>query len=94
MHINLSKTKVLHSDGYSFWVSEDKETAKGISSKMLSGYHGSLKDVFESYIEHSVRGSDAKTIGELVKDIDTLKEEIRAWKDLPDLHDVKRWKKK
>lgn len=93
MKIYLSKNKVLNSDGYSFWISEEKDTAKGTTSKRLSGYHGTLKEVFESYIERNIIGSDAKTIKELVEEIENLKEEIRTWENLVGLNDIREWKK-
>lgn len=93
MKIYLSKNKVLNSDGYSFWISEEKDTNKGITSKRISGYHGTLKEVFESYVESNIIGSDAKTIKELVEEIENLKEEIRTWENLVGIHDIREWKK-
>ncbi len=85
LHIHLSGNKYIVSDNYSYWiVSESKRKKKdgemGIVQTQLTGYHGDLADLMQSYYEHTLKG--AKLDGEiedLVALIKKTKREVSSW---------------
>lgn len=61
---------ILNSDKSCYWVSEIKTSKQGKEYEVIvSGYHRKIADLADSFIEGTVRGSEAEDIKTLVNEI-------------------------
>lgn len=81
MEIRVGKF-ILRSDQYSLWIDEEY-TSKGKSGKpgrvqtrKVAGYSRTLAQLYNSFIGHKFRCSEATTVAELLKDLKQLEQDI------------------
>lgn len=81
MKIKLDDKHYLNSDQYCFWITKETTTSKGtVREYQMTGYHRTLPDCIDCFIDKSIGGADVKTLVELSKQIKDLKKLIRGWK--------------
>lgn len=78
MDIKLDNTHILKSDPYCFWVVQ-VVSPKGRKpyEKRVSGYSPDLQGALTSYIDTHVKSSDAKSLADLSKSVEELKQEVK-----------------
>ena len=81
MEIRVGKF-ILRSDQYSMWVDEEYQS-KGKSGKpgrvqtrKVAGYSRTLTQLYDSFIGHKFRTSEATTVAELLKDLKQLEQDL------------------
>lgn len=84
--IKLDETHWLNSDAYCYWITclvtpTEKSRKKKPYEVRVSGYLPTFEQAVESFINFEVNNSTATSLNKLKKDIEKLKEEVRAWKD-------------
>lgn len=78
--IPLGRNKFLISDGMACWIVREVKTKTGKAyDRRLSGYHGSISNLIQSYFDREVLSGDVKTLQELGEHIDKTRKEIRGW---------------
>ena len=65
----------IYSDKYSMWITKKQKTKKDTAKneyveERVSGYHDNIESLVESFIDRRLRGSDAKSLKEQLKEID------------------------
>ena len=73
----------LCSDQYCCWISKEYTTKEGKNAgktylRRYSGYVSNVEDALESVVDRYTREVNAKSINTLIKEIKTLKTEIKA----------------
>ena len=81
--INLGGGYWLCSDQFCCWISKEYVTKDGKNKgkkylRRYSGYVSNVEDALESVVDRYTREVNAKSINTLIKEIKTLKTEIRA----------------
>jgi hypothetical protein len=81
--IKLDDKYILNSDPYCYWISIKVTPESGKEyDRVVSGYYTHIDDVIKSYIDKKVRSSEAESLKELVKEVNTLKKQIKSWKNV------------
>lgn len=86
MKIPLDETHWLNSDAYCYWITclvepgEDSRKKKPYERR-VSGYVPTFEMAVDSFIDKYANESTAKSLNKLKKEIQSLKAEVRAWKD-------------
>jgi hypothetical protein len=90
MKVELIDDYVLTTDPYNFILNKkgavQKGENKGKETLTVIGYHSSLISVFEALLNEKIHDSNARTLNGLVRDYQTLIEELR--KLFPKVKDV------
>ena len=78
MEIKIGKF-CLKSDGMNLWIDEEYTTKSGaIHERNVTGYHGTLEHCLNAFVDRRVRASEADTATKLLKEIKSIKAEIKA----------------
>lgn len=99
MRIKLTDTLFLNSDALNFWITEekmkpvkDKKTGE-VTNKMVennvTGYYGRIDQLLESFLDHRVNLDCCEDLQELLTAVKKAKEEIRSFKHLITLENMK-----
>lgn len=99
MRIKLTDTLFLNSDALNFWITEekmkpvkDKKTGE-VTDKMVennvTGYYGRIDQLLESFLDHRVNLDCCEELQELLTAVKKAKEEIRSFKHLITLENIK-----
>lgn len=102
MKTKLTDTLFLNSDALNFWITEekmepvkDKKTGE-VTNKMVknnvTGYYGRIDQLLESFLDHRVNLDCCEELQELLTAVKKAKEEIRSFKHLITLDDMKNMK--
>lgn len=72
----------LRSDQYGLWV-EEEYTSQGkggrpgkTQTKKVAGYSRTLAQLYDSFVKHNFRASEATTVKELLKDLKQIEEDL------------------
>lgn len=85
--IQLDDTHFLNSDQYCFWITclvtpGEKSRKKKPYEVRVSGYLPTFEQAVESFIDRFANESTATSLNKLKQDIQKLKAEVRAWKNV------------
>ena len=73
----------LCNDQFCCWISKEYTTKEGKNKgktylRRCTGYSNNIEDALESFVDNATKEINAKSINNLIKEIKTLKTEIRA----------------
>ena len=95
MEIRIGKF-MLCSDQYVFWIMETY-TSKGKDgkpgkpqTKKVAGYSRTMSQLYESFIGHKFRCSEATTVAELLKDLKQLEQDLSEMRKTATKEDFKK----
>lgn len=81
MEIRVGKF-ILRSDQYSMWIDEEYQS-KGkngkpgrVQTRKVAGYKRTISQLYDSFIGHKFRSSEATTVAELLKDLKQLEQDL------------------
>ena len=81
MEIRVGKF-ILRSDQFCMWIEEEyqsqgKDGKPGkIQTRKVAGYSRTITRLYDSFIQHKFRASEATTVAELLKDLKQLEQDI------------------
>lgn len=73
---------ILKSDSMNLWIEKEFISKKGknagkTATRVVSGYHRDFEHLLDDFAMRRVRGSDAKSVTELLKDIMVIESDLR-----------------
>ena len=94
MEIKIDKFTI-HSDKYNMWITEMVNQKKKDGSmcevdKRVSGYTANFRQLLESYMSYKLRGSEARTVKEVLQDFADAERDLQAIINKVDKYAVKR----